>query len=142
MPLPCVYLSVVALAETVAVNAGALPEANSPAAGVWVLGGIAALAVMVNQILGVLEKFRKLKTPDPINPVESDRIKALEDEIRAVELRMERRIGEVMGSINTRLQSLESTISHLVSDFSRALGVLEGKSAAQALIDSEKKRHG
>jgi len=129
--MPLALLSPFILAQA------AVPDsATTVAQAVPLLVGIMALSVFLNQSLGAFNNFRKLKAPDPVNPQENDRIKALEEDMRGLELRMERRIGEVMGSINTRLQSLESTISHLVSDFSRALGVLEGKAEVQAKRDN------
>ena len=113
-----------------------LPPADSPAATGWLFVAIGGLALTVNQILGAMANFKKLRQPEAQNPQDSERLKALEEDMKSLELRMERRIGEVMGSINTRLQSLENTISHLVSDFSRALGVLEGKAEVQSKRDN------
>lgn len=113
-----------------------LPPANSSEATGWLFVAIGGVALTVNQVLGGMSAFKKLRTPDPVSKAETDRINSLEADMRGLELRMERRIGEVMGSINTRLQSLETTISHLVGDFSRALGVLEGEAKAKAAAEA------
>ena len=115
-----------------------LPPADSATSTGWLFVGLGGLALTANQFLGFLSNLRKLRQPEPVNPQDGARIKALEEEMKSLELRMERRMGEVMGSINTRLQSLENTISHLVSDFSRALGVLEGKAELQSKRDNSR----
>lgn len=106
--------------------ADVLPDPSSAASIGWLILTISAIAVAVNQVLGAMTHFRKLRELEPT--AEGERIKALEADMRELEMRVERRIGEALGSINTRMGSLESTISRLVGDFSRALGVLEGRS--------------
>ena len=128
--MPSLYLS--QLAQN-------LPDPSSAASTGWLFVAIGGLALTCNQILGALANFKKLKSPEPVSKAETDRINLLEADMRGLELRMERRIGEVMGSINTRLQSLETTISHLVGDFSRALGVLEGEAKAKTAADLHRK---
>jgi hypothetical protein len=112
--------------------AASLPDPNAGESVGWffVAGGGAALTL--NQALGVMERWKRLKRPEPlpVNAAEAKRIESLESDMRELELRMERRLGESLGSINSRMGALETTISHLVGDFSRALGVLEGKAEA------------
>ena len=109
---------------------GQLSDPKSSEATGWIFVALGGLALTCNQVLGAMANFRTLKSPEPGNKQESERIKTLEADMRELELRMERRIGEALGSINSRMGALETTISHLVADFSRALGVLEGKADA------------
>lgn len=95
------------------------------------LVGIMALSVFLNQTLGAFNNFRKLKGADPNAAATTEatdrKIKMLESNIHEVEMRLERRIGEHLGGINTRLMHFETTLGKLVADFNRSLGRLEGK---------------
>jgi len=88
----------------------------------WLLLSLAALAGAGNQIMGLISKFRDLRTQAP-GEVSADRIKALEEKVSAVELRMERH----MGSIETRIESLTKTLTMIVSDFNYAVGRIDGR---------------
>lgn len=97
----------------------------------WLLLGLGGLALCGNQLMSAVLNWRKLREPElpppPLCPVECARLKVLEAEIRAVEMRVEKRISEILGSVNTRLSSLENTLSHIVGDFNYALGKIDGR---------------
>jgi hypothetical protein len=122
-PLAALYL---AQAAPAAVDAATTVSQATP-----LLVGIMALSVFVNQALGAFNNFRKLKGADPTTAANSEatekKFKQIDEDIRAVELRMERRMGEHLGAINTRFQHFENTMGQLVGDFNRSLGRLEGK---------------
>jgi hypothetical protein len=109
-----------------------LPAPNSEESITWLVIGLSSLVFAADRFQSVILNYRKLRAPTPADGGVDDKIEALKREIRDVELRMERRLGENLGEIKTRMASLETTISHLVSDFSRALGVLEGEAKATA----------
>ena len=108
--------------------ADALPDAAQMAAAVKLMIGLASLCVIANQVMGAVNNWRKIQGDGEINPAAKERIKSLEQEMREMELRVERRIGESLGSINTRMHGLEVSVTSMVKDFSRALGRLEGAS--------------
>ncbi len=110
------------------------PAANDPATlnqAMIFIGGLTAVAIIGNQIMGAMLNFRKLKGQDPniTRDVEASdkKIKALEDDMKAMELRIEKRIGEHLGGIGVRLSNMENTLSRFSADFNRSLGRLEGK---------------
>ena len=109
-----------------------LPDPTSQESLTWLFIGLSSLVFAADRFQSVILNYRKLRTPVPTDSGVDDKIESLKREIRDVELRMERRLGENLGEIKTRMASLETTISHLVSDFSRALGVLEGEAKATA----------
>lgn len=88
----------------------------------WLLLALAGLATAGNQIMGLIEKFRTLKTPDP-GEVSSDRVKALEDRVCNLEVRLERQ----MGAISSELSALRGTLTHIVADINFALGQQDGR---------------
>lgn len=108
----------------------ALPDPTSQESVTWLVLGLSSLVFAADRFQSVILNFRKLREPAKTDSEVEAKICALQKEIHDVELRMEKRLGENLGEIKTRMASLESTISHLVSDFSRALGVLEGKAEA------------
>jgi hypothetical protein len=126
---------------TIALFATALAQntaGNDPATlnqAMIFIGGLTACAVIGNQVMGAMINFRKLKGLEPAvtaaNTAATEatdrKIKGLEHDMRDLELRMEKRIGEHLGGINTRLQSFETTLGRLVGDFNRSLGRLEGR---------------
>lgn len=88
----------------------------------WLLLGLAGLAGAVNQVMGVLEKFRSIRTPEP-GSVSADRVKALEDRMHAMEIS----VATSMGSINTQMENIKSSLTHIVSDFNYAIGRIDGR---------------
>ena len=90
------------------------------------LGG---LALCGNQLMSAVLNWRKLRAPEPTtcNPQECMKLKVLEAEIRAVEMRLEKKLGEHLGSISTRLLSLETTLTHVVRDFNYVLGKIDAR---------------
>lgn len=115
----------------------ALPDPTSQESITWLVLGLSSLVFAADRLQSVILNFRKLREPAKTDSEVDAKISALQKEIHDVELRMEKRLGENLGEIKTRMANLESTISHLVSDFSRALGVLEGK--AEAIQNHPKK---
>jgi hypothetical protein len=109
-----------------------LPDPTSQESAAWLILGLSSLVFAADRFQSVILNWRKLRAPAGTDTGVDDKIASLQREIREVELRLERRLGENLGEIKTRMASLETTISHLVSDFSRALGVLEGESKAAA----------
>lgn len=118
-----VLLSMFVLAE---VPAG--DPASYQSAG-WILMGLGGLVLTGNQFMNAMLNWRKLREPanPPVCPLECARLKVLEAEIRAVELRVEKRISENLGMINTRLGTLESTLTKVVADFNYALGKIDAQ---------------
>jgi hypothetical protein len=110
----------------------ALPDPTSQEAATWLAIGLGSLIFSADRLQSVILNYRKLREPVKADSEVDLKIAALQKEIHEVELRMEKRLGENLGEIKTRMASLETTISHLVSDFSRALGVLEGEAKAAA----------
>lgn len=102
-------LAIVLLAQTAA------PDAASQAQAFYVLGGIVALAVMGNQIMGALISWRKLKGTDP----QDDRRYASKAEHDALR-------DEVVG-IKADFSNLSRTINIQFNDLQRSIGRLEGK---------------
>jgi hypothetical protein len=88
----------------------------------WLAVGLVALAGGANQIMGLVSKFRALRQPDA-GEVSSDRIKALEDKVSNIELRMERQ----MGTIDSRLETMAKSLSQIVADFNYTIGKLDGR---------------
>ena len=76
--------------------------------------------------MGLISKFRDFRAQAP-GEVSADRIKALEEKVSAVELRMERH----MGSIETRIESLTKTLTMIVSDFNYAVGRIDGRGESE-----------
>lgn len=108
--------------------ADAAPVANDPAsyqsAG-WLLLGLAGLAGAINQILGVFEKVKAMKAPEP-GSVSEDRVKAIEDRVHAMELS----VASSMGSITTQIENIKGSLTHIVSDFNYAIGRIDGRTEA------------
>lgn len=124
-PIYPLLLSVFILAEAPAPPAG--DPASYQSAG-WILMALGGLALTGNQIMSAMLNWRKLREPEaPTCPLECARLKVLETEIRAVEMRVEKRISEHLGSINTRLGTLEQTLTKVVADFNYALGKIDSQ---------------
>jgi len=90
----------------------------------WLLLGLAGLAAAANQLMSLVEKFRSMRAPDP-GEVSADRVKAIEDRLGTIELRLERQ----MGSIESELSSLKNTLTHIIADFNYAIGKLDGRNS-------------
>lgn len=105
--------------------ADAAPAASDPAsyqsAG-WLLLGLAGLAGAVNQILGVFEKLKAMKAPEP-GTVSADRVDALEKRMHSVEIQ----IAQHMGGIDSKFQSINQTLTALQTDWSYQIGRLDGQ---------------
>lgn len=124
------------LSPSVLAQAASIPDsASTVAQATPLLVGIMALSVLINQALGAFNNFRKLKGADPLSTAATDatdkKIRDIEQDMRDMELRIERRIGEHLGGINTRLQNMETTLSRIGADFNRSLGRLEGKAESE-----------
>lgn len=109
-------LATLTLAQAPA-DIGPLPP-NTTLIGLLCLG-IFALAVAAEKGVSIWSKLRK-SPPD-------HEIYATKSALDEVEKRMERRIGEQLGTIGTRLGHLEQTMSKLSQDFAHAIGRLEGR---------------
>ena len=121
MLLPAVFSALI-LAEVATATTSGLPDPNSAEAIGWLFVALSGLAVTANQILGAMKNLRSLREPaKPDSEVEA-KLGALRREIHDVELRMEKRLGENLGEIKTRMQTLESTLTHVVADINFALG--------------------
>lgn len=105
-----------------AAAAGSLQDPVSYVSLGWLSVGLVALAGGANQIMGLVSKFRALRQPDA-GEVSSDRIKALEDKVSNIELRMERQ----MGTIDSRLETMAKSLSQIVADFNYTIGKLDGR---------------
>lgn len=96
---------------------GPLPP-NTVLIGLLCLG-IFAIAVAVEKGVSIWSKLRK-SPPD-------HETYATKDEVSELEKRMERRIGESLGEIKTRMGHMERTIMQLSQDWAQAIGRLEGR---------------
>ena len=106
--------------------ADAAPIAHAPdsAASVgWLVLTIAAAATALNQVLGLVRNFKGIQAPDPSLP-SADRVKALEERVRTVEIQM----ATHMGSIDSKFAALSQTLTNLQSDWNYALGKIDGRS--------------
>ena len=125
MLLPAVF-SALLLAEVATATTGGLPDPNSSAATGWLFVALGGLAITANQILGAMKNFRSLREPAKPDGEVDAKLTALRREIHDVELRMEKRLGENLGEIKTRLQTLEKTLTHVVADINFAIGQMSG----------------
>ena len=89
----------------------------------WLVLGLAGLAAAVNQVMGILEKFRVMRQPDPAE-VSPDRLTALEARVSEMDRRWERRFEEVI----TKLDSVTKTFGQVVADFNYTIGKIDGRS--------------
>lgn len=111
-----------------ALLAEAAPITSDPASAQsvgWILLGLAALATAANQILGLFERFKAMKAPEP-GTVSEDRVKAIEDRVHAMELS----VASSMGSITTQIENIKGSLTHIVSDFNYAIGRIDGRTEA------------
>ena len=97
----------------------------------WILVGLASITATVNQFMNAVLNWRKMREPAAaaLCPLECAKLRVLEAEIRAVEMRLEKRISEQLGSINTRLGTLETSISRAIGDINYAIGKIDGQGA-------------
>lgn len=95
----------------------------------WLLLGIAGLAAAINQVMGAVLNLRKLRAPSPEETETDAKFAKVAAEIKAVEQRLEQRMGEHLGSISTRLQTMESSLTRVVSDFNYAVGRIDGQNS-------------
>ena len=117
MPLPVPLPLITLLADA----APAGDPASYQSAG-WILLALAGLAAAGNQLLGFVEKIRSLRAPEP-GAISPERIKALEDRVHGVELRIENH----MGAINSKMDGFTSSLTRIVSDFNYAIGRIDGR---------------
>ncbi len=96
---------------------GPLPP-NTVLIGLLALG-LFALAVAAEKGVSIWSKLRK-SPPD-------HETYATKGEVAELEKRMERRIGESLGEIKTRIGHLEATMARFTQDFALAIGRLEGR---------------
>lgn len=88
----------------------------------WLLLGLAGLAAAANQIMGLMEKFRTLRAPEP-GDVSPDRLTALEARVSEMDRRWERRLDDVIG----KLDSMTKTFGQVVADFNYTIGKIDGR---------------
>jgi len=96
-------------------QAGAATDAATQSQAFWFIGGLVAVCVMANQVMGAIVTFRKLKGADPT----ADHRYASKAALGEVKIDLEGLRGEVRG-ISTTLQN-ELRAIH------RALGRIEGR---------------
>lgn len=102
-----------------------LPDPSSYQGVGWLLLGLAALAAAGNQAMSFLEKVRTIRQPSP-GDVSADRVKALEDRMHSVELKMENH----MGQISAKFESIAQTLTNLQADWNYAVGRIDGRTEA------------
>lgn len=100
----------------------ALPDPASYESVGWLTMALAALIGSANQGMGLIEKFRVSRQPSP-GEVSADRVKALEERLMAVEMKWENH----MGQITAKFDSIANTLTSLQSDFSYAVGRIDGR---------------
>lgn len=94
----------------------------------WLLLALASLAGGANQIMGLVAKFRDLRTQSP-GEVSADRVKALEDRMHAMEIT----VATSMGGITTQVENIKASLTHIVSDFNYAIGRIDGRNESGPL---------
>lgn len=104
----------------------ALPDPSSAQSVGWITLTLAALFAAGNQGMGFLEKFRAARKPDPAD-VSLDRVKALEERMQKVELKMENH----MGQISAKFDAISTTLTNLQSDWNYAVGRIDGRHETQ-----------
>jgi hypothetical protein len=100
-----------------------LPDPGSAESVGWLILTIAGTALALDRILSLWRGMRSIQAPDPAVP-STDRVKALEDRIRTVEIQM----ATHMGSIDSKFSALTQTLTNLQSDWNYALGKIDGRS--------------
>lgn len=93
----------------------------------WLLMGLFALVGMYNQGVAAMLNTRKLRAPGPEETETDAKFAVVAKEIRDLEMRVEKRMSETIGSINTRLQAIEASLTRVVSDFNYAVGRIDGQ---------------
>lgn len=117
----CTINPIFALALPVLAEAIPADPASHESAG-WLLLGLAGLAGAANQIMGLVQKFRVLRQPEP-GDVSTDRILALEQRVSELDRRYERRLEEVI----TKLDVITKTFGQVVADFNYTIGKIDGQ---------------
>jgi hypothetical protein len=124
MPIPPLCLSLLLLTTAATTAPGSVKDPVSYESLGYLAVGLFALAAGGNQLMGLLGKFRALRQPDA-GDVSTDRIKALEDKVSNIELRMERQ----MGTIESKLETMAKSLSQIVADFNYTIGKLDGRNS-------------
>ena len=110
-----------------------LPDASTLSGAAYIAAGLSVLLFLYNQAVAGILNSRKLRAPGPEQTETDAKFAALTAEIssdmRQMEMRVEKRLSETIGSINTRLASLEATLAHVVADFNYALGKIDGRNS-------------
>lgn len=99
-----------------------LPKPDSAESVGWLMLTISAGLLGVDRLLSVVRAFKGLSAPDPSKP-SSDRVKAVEDRLHAVELQ----IATHMGGINSKFSEINQTLTNLQTDWSYSIGRIDGR---------------
>lgn len=103
-----------------------LPDPASAQSVGWLTLTLAALVAAGNQGMSFLEKFRAARAPEP-GQVTNDRVKALEDRMHSMEMKMENH----MGAMSSQFKSISDTLTNLQTDWNYALGRIDGRHESQ-----------
>ena len=99
-----------------------LPDPASAQSVGWLILGLAAAAAGANQLLSFWKNLRGLSQPEP-GHVSIDRVAAIENRVREMELKMENH----MGSIHSKFDSISATLTNLQTDWNYAIGRIDGR---------------
>lgn len=99
-----------------------LPAPDSAASVGWIILSLAAAAKGIESVFGMVRGFKGLQAPDP-NTASTDRVKAVEDRLHALEIQ----IATHMGGINSKFGEINQTLTNLQSDWSYSIGRLDGR---------------
>ncbi len=124
--MPALLLSRVLPSALILGETPFLPDASTISGAAYVAAGLSVLLFLYNQGVAALLNSRKLRAPGPEQTETDAKFEALETEIRAVELRMEKRLSEHLGGISARLDTLASSISHAINDMNYVVGKFDG----------------
>jgi hypothetical protein len=116
-----------------------LPAPDSPAAIGWLLAGLAALSVAMNQVTSGIVNIRKLKGIDPGSDdryATKDEHQSTKDRIAAAETEMASKAEhqatkDRLTTVEAKQEALQLTLSNELSAIHRALGRIEGHLSAQ-----------
>lgn len=103
-----------------------LPDPASAQSVGWVILSLAAAAIALEKLLSLWRGMRSMQLPDPSVP-SADRVKALEDRVRTVEIQ----VATHLGSIDSKFAAISQTLTNLQSDWNYALGKIDGRSESQ-----------
>ena len=106
--------------------AASLPDPKSAESLGWLFLGLLGLLGGVDRALAVKKKLREERSPVP-GEVTEDRVAALEARVKKMELRMEHHMGE----ISAKFESIFSTLTNLQTDWSYAIGRIDGRTESQ-----------